>query len=174
MIILKLKKSNYKIKDILKKYNECIELQLLKCSSCDSSKLIKWGTYKRNIYYVENEKIEHEIIIVLRVKCKTCNRTHALLIEYIIPYKQHLLDVILHALEDTEVIKQYKFSEDTINRWRKQFNKFLSYLRTMLSKVNAIIAYIINHIFEVYEDFYIINKKILMMVRFGIIGMCYF
>lgn len=174
MIILNSEKSNYKMKELLEMYNKDLITANLECPHCNSSKLIKWGTYKRNIYYVENEKIEHEIITVLRVKCKTCNRTHALLIEYIIPYKQHLLDVILHALEDTEVIKQYKFSEDTINRWRKQFNKFLSYLRTMLSKVNEIIAYIINHIFEVYEDFYMMNKKILMMVRFGIIGMCYF
>lgn len=175
MIILKSKESNYKLKDLLKKYNEELELLKIECPYCRSHNLIKWGTYKRNIYYKEDGNIVYEEIKIKRIKCKKCKRTHALLIENMIPYKQYLLDVIIAVIKDKKILNKYRFSEDTINKWRKQFNKtFLPYLKTNLRKEKDLVPYINDHIFEVYKDFYTTNKKILMMIKQGIISMCYF
>lgn len=176
MIILKSNKINRKIKILLEEYKNILNYKTMRCPCCASNNLIRWGKYRRNVYYINNNCIEFDVIDIQRFKCKECNHTHALLPEYIIPYKQFLLDVIINAVSGDSKIDNYNISYDTIVKWNKQFNIFLPYLKTMFSndsKIN-ILYKLKNNFFKYYEQFYDINKKILMMIKPGIFNMAYF
>lgn len=80
-----------KIKSLTqKKYNKFIEnidFSKLTCSCGMSGQLIKHAYYNRHI------KTTKGIIklTILRVKCKCCNKTHAIFPQCIVPYSQVLL-----------------------------------------------------------------------------------
>ena len=81
-----------KIKCLIQKnYNEfikSIDFHKLTCSCGMSGQLIKHAYYDRHI------KTPDAVITItiLRVKCKSCGKTHALFPECIVPYSQILLD----------------------------------------------------------------------------------
>ena len=103
MIILNSKnfKSNYEQIRILELYKEIDDFYNLECPYCQSDELIKWSSYKRTIYYLdENQKLKWELLEIKRVKCQQCQKTHALLPECIVPYKQPILEVILKSINE--------------------------------------------------------------------------
>lgn len=103
MIILNPKKINTfntAFYNFFKKYNNLDNLPYIECPGCNSSELIKWGHYNRNIYFIRNNIIEYKSVAIKRVRCKKCGATHALLPSFIIPYKQNLLDVILSSINN--------------------------------------------------------------------------
>lgn len=177
MIILITQKVNTNLienfEEIIEKYENMVNLPYIECPCCNSSELVKWGSYNRKAKYID-KYVKKEIITIRRVRCKKCGKTHALLPTFIIPYKINLLDIIINSLNDEEIT--LNISLDTINKWRKEFNTFLPYLRTMfkiLSKTK-ILSIIKNKLFECYEEFYIQFKKILLMTHKGIYNMAYF
>lgn len=173
MIILYSEKINYNFIQILNKYEKMDFTLNFKCPYCNSDDLIKWGFYNRYLCFLENNIINDKIIKIQRLKCKNCNKTHALLPSFIVPYKTFALDIILHTLSN---ISSLSVSFDTSFLWNKQFNRFLPYLKTMfynLSKLD-IINCLLKDIFNNYKQFFSINKKILMMSRPGIYNMAPF
>jgi hypothetical protein len=175
MIILNSKECKNNFKEMLIKYQKSLNYGYLECPHCDSSHLIRWGFYHRNIYYIDSNKILFEVLNIQRVKCKQCGHTHALLPEGIIPFRQFSLNVILNCVYETDLSYNYNFSYDTIYKWKYQFNKFVPYLKTMFyNQSQYLFNYLINNIFSVYKKFYDINKKILMMTHLGIYNMAYF
>lgn len=178
MIILKLnyfKSNKKKITDIFDIYRNSFDFINLECPHCRSDKLIKWGSYKRIIYYLDNNILKCISLEIKRVKCLKCNKTHALIPEYIIPYKQPLLDIILLSIDNYEISYEFPFSYEIVEKWKRNYRKlFLPYLKTMFNNIKEIIPKILENIFATYEEFYSLNKKILMMTHKGIINMAYF
>lgn len=174
MIILNPKKSNTNFKEILKNYNSMSNLPYMECPICNSTQLIKWSSYERNINYIDNNVIMYSVIKIQRVKCKNCGHTHALLPSCIVPYRTSLLDVILYAITNDDITLTFSF--DTINKWQKDFNKFIPYLKTFFQNISKllIIMKLKLDIFKFYEIFYNSTKKILMMIHTGVVGMAYF
>ena len=174
MIILYSKNINYNFLNNLNNYNNIDYIHYFECSHCNSYNLIKWGSYNRNLYYIEDNIIKYKKIKILRVKCKDCGKTHALIPAFIVPYKIHALDVILSALSNDDISLSINY--DTITRWNKQFNKFIPYLKTMFSKYikPEIINLLKQNIFKYYKQYFDVNKKILMMIRSGIYNMAPF
>lgn len=171
----KIKSNQKKIKEILKEYRENFNFNDIECPKCGSDNYIFWGGYDRNIYYIDDDKILHDIVYIKRIMCKDCGKTHALLPEYIVPYMQALLDVILSAINDDDIANQISFSFETINNWKRKYRTiFLPYLKTMFNNTNDIINKIFEDIFSTYERFYYVNKKILMMTHAGIFNMACF
>lgn len=110
-------------------YNEYIfklDLNKIKCSCSCTGKLKKHGYYKRNIK-IKGVKKE---LYVLRVKCNYCNKTHAILLSSIIPYKQILLIdcfSIIKNREDKYILNQIMaenllIDESNIQYVIKQYN----------------------------------------------------
>lgn len=146
----------------------------MECPFCNSDKLIKWGSYERNINYIDNDIVIYKVIKIQRVRCKECGHTHAIIPSCIIPYKIRNLELILHSIRDE--IFTINFSLDTITKWKNTFNEFIPYLKTLfrnLSKVE-IINKLIKHIYFYYNQFFYYNRKILMMIHNGIVNMAYF
>jgi hypothetical protein len=176
MILLKSYESNKNVAQILEKYEKTNNFGYFRCPICQSDEFTRWGFYERSAYYIDNI-IKYKVIKIQRVRCIHCKHTHALLPEPIVPYKQFCLDTIIYALTDDELTYQLKMSQDTINKYFYQFKKkFYYFLCTMLKMKNIyqIFIYIKNNLFEVYEQFYEIYLKILMMTHSGIYNMAYF
>lgn len=176
MIILNLKKINTNsFKTMINKYKNVNNYGFLECPNCKSSNLINWGSYERGCFYIDDNKIIYDILKVKRVKCNDCNKTHALLPSYIIPYKQFLLDVILNCINDSEITYKYNFSIDTILKWKKLFNKYIPYIITTFNIRNCnIIDVMLKNIMYIYKTFYDYNKLILMISHKCIYNMAYF
>ena len=72
----------------LDKYKELIksiDIHNIKCESCGSdSSFIFYGTYTRK-YKTKDGMVK---IKIQRIKCKNCNRTHAIIPKELIPYSQ--------------------------------------------------------------------------------------
>lgn len=163
MILLNTEKCN-------KNFTFDFNLDLLECPYCNSDNLIKWGSYERNIYYIDNNTIIFDTIKIQRVKCKKCDHTHALIPKPIIPYKQYCLDVIIFCISNDKLTYNYNFSLDTINKWKYQFSKCLPYLKTMLNihDSKTLISTIKSNIYSIYDNYIKVNKKILLMMHSGI------
>ena len=178
MIILNSKnfKSNQEQIEILKLYKNTDEFYGLECPCCKSDEFIKWSSYVRVIYYIdENKKLKGELLEIKRIKCKKCQKTHALIPECIVPYKQPTLEVILKSINGDPETYEYYFSYETIENWKKIYKrKYLPYLKTMFNNLKEIIPEILNKIININEEFYKINRLILMLSHKGIYNMACF
>jgi len=130
MIILNYKKIKTSFNKLLNKYKESLNFGVLVCPCCGSSDYIKWSTYSRNVIYKENDKVISEVLKIQRIRCKSCGKTHALLPDLIVPYKQLnmelIIDILLNYVVDIDYMEQ-----DYFNIIVKQFNKnYKIYLRT--------------------------------------------
>lgn len=174
MIILYSSKINLNFSDILNRYESLNIYNNFRCPNCESYNNIKWGSYARTIYYINQSIIKCKVINIKRIKCKDCGKTHALLPSFIVPYKLFALDVILSSLSNN--IDTINISFDTFIKWNKQFNKCLPYLKTMFKNLfkAEIISKLKNNIFEYYKRYFYINRKILMMFRAGFYNMAPF
>lgn len=179
LIMIILNSKNFKSKQeqikILELYKTTDDFYNLECPYCQSDEFIKWSSYSRIIYYLdENNKLKVEILEIKRVRCQRCQKTHALLPECIVPYKQPTLDIILKSINEDPETYEYPFSYDTIQSWKKIYRKYLPYLKTMFNNIKEIIPQILNKIVDTYEEFYKINKLIIMLSHKGIYNMACF
>lgn len=116
-----------KFKSNVNKYTEhCIKRDFFtySCPSCNCPGcLVKHGYYKRTVTI---KGIKHRINI-LRVKCKSCGKTHAILPDFIIPYFQTSLDdAILIITNQIDVNKYYTKKDKILKSYRKWINRVLS------------------------------------------------
>jgi hypothetical protein len=116
--------------------NECLN-ELIPCGRpCPSCKTNypnwkKHATYFRYLIFVENTAKITEQITITRYKCKSCNRTHALLPDLIIPYSSYSLGFVILVIEEyfnknltvAEICSKYDISESTLYCWKEIFLK---------------------------------------------------
>lgn len=84
-----------------KKYNDSIdsiEFDFLECPYCHEYGFSYHAYYVRHIY-IFGKKYK---IIITRIICKHCHRTHAILIEDIIPYSQIRFEDILYMIQNKD------------------------------------------------------------------------
>ena len=93
---------NVKIKSLTQKsydkFIKNIDFHRLTCSCGKSGLLVKHGYYKRNVKNNDGKVT----LTILRVKCKSCGKTHAIFPECIVPYSQILLS------DHISIINAYK------------------------------------------------------------------
>ncbi|MDR0300249.1 MAG: DUF6431 domain-containing protein [Streptococcaceae bacterium] len=81
------------------KFVDSLECVQLKCSNSDcgvSGQIIKHAYYRRNVKLGSGKTI----LKVLRVICKKCETTHAILPDWLVPYSQVLLEDHLEILQN--------------------------------------------------------------------------
>lgn len=82
------------------------------CPCCHAkNKLIKYGQYERNISILENNEVNYYRVSVQRIMCKSCGHTHALLPNFIVPYKIMALFSIAEIVQRATVTSAYKLAE---------------------------------------------------------------
>lgn len=82
------------------------------CPCCHAkNKLIKFGTYERNLSCLLDNSIENYRVTVNRVICKSCLHTHALLPNFIIPYKIMAIFSIAKIVQNATKSSVYQLSQ---------------------------------------------------------------
>lgn len=111
------------------------------CPYCHAKgKLIKYGTYERNLSVLVDNEVENYRISIQRVICTSCNHTHALLPNFIVPYKIMTIFSIAQIAKRASISSAYKLAE-TIN---------LS-VQMIYSYIAIVLAF--------FEDFRILNNS---------------
>ena len=101
MITLKVDKLNREISQKL--YDEIIDsvdIHLLECT-CKRHNMVVHGYYSRNIK-THNGNVE---LVILRVRCKECGKTHAVLISFIVPYQSIEMSVQIKIIANNDIEK---------------------------------------------------------------------
>ena len=99
MITYNLKKVKF-TKKIIKEYEETENFYISSCPCCNSEKIIKWGSYTRNVIYYKNGKKYETTIKIKRIKCKDCGHTQSIIPNFWVPYKVHIVEYITEVLKD--------------------------------------------------------------------------
>lgn len=159
------KLENEKIEELVSLINEYESeenYEYIECPCCKSDRLIRYGSYKRNIgifgkYYE---------IKIKRVQCKNCNHTHALIPSFIMPYFQNevsfiVLGITLRELEEekiTEVSENLSVTRQLMYFWIRRFKSHLTRLKTTFSyALKEIMIFIFDGI-KMRKKYQIINK----------------
>ena len=85
------------------------------CPCCHArNKLIKYGKYERNISILIDDYIENYSVSIQRLICNSCNHTHALLPNFVVPYKIMAIFSIAKIVQRASISSAYKLA-DIIN-----------------------------------------------------------
>ena len=112
------------------------------CPFCHAkNSFVKFGTYTRNVkILIENKLTVFYNIFIQRVICKSCKHTHALLPNFIVPYKQIAVFSITEIAEKTSKYSVYKISN-------------------MLDMDSQTIYRIVSLVDSFYDSFKLVNNK---------------
>ena len=91
MITVKTENYNLISQDFYNKTIDSLDLNLISCVCGHSGCLIRHGSYKRSIQLADRSLS----LSVVRVYCKICGHTHALLLSSMVPYSQ--IPLALHV-----------------------------------------------------------------------------
>ena len=77
------------------------EILNYECPKCGSKHAwVRHATYERNVVLIENEELVDVKMKILRIKCTSCNSTHAILPRDIIPYSIYSVSCILKLISE--------------------------------------------------------------------------
>lgn len=119
---LKCKQYNEKTPEIFFNFIKQMEQLIIVCPKC-FSQLIRNDEYQR---YVIDEDGVNEQTVIMQVKCTKCGSTHAILPDFIRPYKHYGAAVIELALATIEETGNFSISncpadDSTIRQWATEF-----------------------------------------------------
>lgn len=162
-------KLNISAKDLFLKFMTSFNPNSHKCPYC-STKHPDWkkrGVYERYLISFENGHAVYYQVSIVRYKCSSCNHTHAILSEFIIPYQSYSLHFILAALQDyfthsltvAEICSKYDISASTLYLWKNLFlnhkKLWLGVLEDMLTSSVSFINFILDGSFiDMLRDFF--------------------
>lgn len=96
------------------------------CPCCHAkNKLIKYGTYERNVSFIIDNNTENYRVKVQRVSCCSCGHTHALLPNFVAPYKIMAICSIAEIVQKASISTAYKLAE-TINVSIQMIYKYIA------------------------------------------------
>ena len=144
------------------------------CPKCNSHSFSFFGYYNRNFMALINNKPSVFNINIKRVICKTCKATHALIPNFIIPYKIYSKDTIIFCLQKSNDLHLlniqdiFNVDRQLILNWKKQFNLYLNFISTFYSIFDTytILNNLSNDINFCF-DFFIKFRKIFLLNHLG-------
>ena len=111
----------------MRKFNPALE----RCPACGAKgQCTVFAYYERGIVEINDGRISFRNIRVLRVIC-SCGHTHAVIPDFIIPYRRCSLPFILyilhlyfsHAMTIEDLCMTFEISHPTVYRWKNLFLK---------------------------------------------------
>lgn len=120
--------------EYIDEYENDINYGYMECPVCKSTRLISYGSYKRNIG-IFNQYFE---ITIKRVMCKDCNHTHALIPSFILPYYQNevsFIGIVVKKKSESgtstnQISKDTNINRQLINKWVKRFKEHVSRVKS--------------------------------------------
>lgn len=140
MITLKEKNFNQNVNKYFKYVDSC-NFNAFTCPSCGSiGSLIKHGFYDRKI------KINNiiRILTVLRIKCKKCGKTHAVLPSFVIPYLltsvYDAVAVINDSLDISKCFSTKALLKKSFSFWIIKILSFFDNLSDAFSNLHSLVV----------------------------------
>lgn len=166
MILQKTEKINRK-SEILEKLNEANVTGFI-CPCCKNKEFVYYGSYKRYLKIEQNGKIEEFEVKIKRIKCKSCNKTHAVIPDFIIPYKLCTLKLINKVIylkisnekTNKEIEEEYEVSRQLIRKWIKEFERMKSKVMLLISDVRNLLVITANEYYKNYKEIYLMKRVI--------------
>ena len=117
----------------VQKLMPCCEDINCKCPKCGAKCNFAYhGSYMRNVSIIQNNKRYDFKVRVTRVICKSCNSTHALIPDFIVPYKIYSRESILGLVEESATCPITKLS----NQAEATIQLIYSFIHLVLSFFN--------------------------------------
>ncbi|WP_395939534.1 DUF6431 domain-containing protein [Clostridium sp. DJ247] len=156
------------------------------CPKCGAKhSLTRHGNHERNVCFIDDsQNVRDRKIIILRVKCSSCNSTHAILPNDIIPYCIYSFSFILNVLTEyysnehrvLDICSKFSISFQILYMFILKFSLFLNSCTTVLrslgyavaSAPNTIVSEITNYQFNgnfLYQHFFN-SQWIFLMLKF--------
>jgi hypothetical protein len=148
-----------------------LNIHSLTCPHCRAKfNCTYFSSYSRNLITFKNSSNTCYDIVVTRVKCNSCNQTHAVLPDHFIPYGSYSLSFVLTVLRayflgsqtKSYICNHFQIAMSTLYDWIKLFNEhkltWLGILNDASHKPIKFIDDLISHIFSL-SDFYKLTKK---------------
>lgn len=152
MITIKTENYNHISQDFYNNTIHSIDLNCISCTCGHSGHLIRHGSYKRKIQLAE----EVVTFSIVRVYCKICRHTHALLLSSMVPYSQIPLSFQLQLIDayecghsfDNILNKQLFIDENNLKsiirsyrlHWRERLRSAMLFLADVNSLVSGCFA----------------------------------
>lgn len=154
-------------------YNDFINFNFT-CPKCSSHNFSFFGSYSRNLVIRENDTLVDYNIDIKRVICKDCHSTHALIPNFIIPYKIYSKNIIVSCLKESldsnlsKIQNIFNVYRQLILNWKKQFNNYLNFICTFYSSLNMkCILYKLSNDINFCFEFFIQFNKIFLLNHVG-------
>ena len=128
--------------DIFKKVSDGLCLYNEKCPNCGAvGKLSPYGCYSRNLVSYKDGATVESRICPLRFKCASCDTTHALLPDVLIPYSPYSLSFKLTVLiayfernmTVTQICEHFAIAVSTLYSWKELLLEHKNLLLGMLA-----------------------------------------
>lgn len=144
--------SDFSYDTFINHYNPITEV----CPYCHSSgNCIKHGYYYR---YIINTSDASSLSLsrILRVKCKSCNHTHAILPDFIIPYRLYSLIFIVRVLKEffgktmsiNQICNYFTISKQLFHKWKSIYLLHRSNFLGSMKSISENVAKIINDLYN--------------------------
>lgn len=109
-------------------YDHFLRVHLLKadCPHCHSPLVKKHATYKRHFYF---SRKKDSLLMVQRLKCTSCKRTHVVLPPMAIPFKRYTMNFLVSVLSTIQAKSLYLA--------QKHYDLCASYLRYIMKQFHS-------------------------------------
>jgi len=125
------------VNEYLHKFLRKINITILLCPLCQDNALVMHGSYQRRLRWGENS----DWFPIVRVLCTRCGKTHAILPDFIAPYRHIAAQNIAVATADvlegktTAETAQGPQEASTTRRWVQRFQQDFNNISGMLQSI---------------------------------------
>ena len=141
------------------------------------------AAYDRYLIGFDEGAVCSHSVVVTRFMCQSCRSTHALLPEFVIPFKSHSLLFVLAVLKDYflshltvgQLCAKYEITPATLYSWKAAFLKdkrlWLGALQDSLTSAAKFLAFLSKEGLEHHlDEFFAITNRSLLQTRITIRG----
>ncbi len=165
MILQKSIKVN-NLKEIEEKINE-INVTGFECPNCKSHEFNYYGSYKRFLIVLIGEEETELCVKIKRIRCKGCGKTHAVIPDFIIPYKVYGFNIVNKVMylkinnikTNKEIEEKYGVSRQLIRVWLKEIEMIKTKIITMVNDIKNILEIEMKKYYKEYLEIYMMRRK---------------
>ncbi|MDF2701045.1 MAG: ISChy3, orf1 [Haloplasmataceae bacterium] len=171
-------KINKSLKEAYENFIDNLVLGNYFCPHCKAKgKMNYHAEYDRKVITLVGNQIVYEKLSIVRLKCYSCNRTHALLPNFLIPYQTHGYTIVMECLFDYingkslfYIYDKYGVSPQLLYSWIKKFKlhseRVCILLKSKIKPIKQIIKliYVFNDLWNLLTDYFNENKCCFMQI----------
>lgn len=164
-----------KVLHLLLQSTRKINITLLLCPLCQDHTLVMHGSYQRKLRYGEDS----DWFPIVRAFCTRCGKTHAILPDFIAPYRhiaaQHIAEATADIIEGKATAETAEGPQDasTTRRWVQRFEQDFNHISGMLQSIliQTVNLYLpLNKLPTIWQEFCFILKSFPGTVHTSYIG----